>query len=135
MYYNNKKLIASIFWLVLGVALMALSIAGVLDSSMYSGMGGALAAVGFLQIIRNLKYRSDSGYREKIDTEAGDERNRFLRMKSWAWAGYIVIFAEGIGVIAAMIAGQHTIQLVLSCSVCLILIVYWCSYLVLKRKY
>ena len=58
-----------------------------------------------------------------------------MRMKSWAWAGYIVIFAEGIGVIAAMIAGQHTIQLVLSCSVCLILIVYWCSYLVLKRKY
>ena len=135
MYYNGKKLALSIFWAVLGLVLVALSVTEVLDSSIYSGMGGALTAVGILQIIRNVKYRTDSDYREKIDTEANDERNRCLRMKSWSWAGYITILIEGLGVVVAMLLGQHTVQLVLSYSVCLILLVYWISYLVLGRKY
>ena len=133
--YNNKRLVLSIFWAVLGVVLIGLSIAEVLDSSLYSGMGGALTAVGALQIIRNLRYRKDDDYREKIDTEMSDERNSFLRMKSWAWTGYIVVLTEGIGVIAAMILGQHMIRQILSYSVCLILVVYWITYMILSRKY
>ena len=46
MYYNNKKLALSIFWVVLGAVLLGLSVTGVLDSDVYSGMGGALMAVG-----------------------------------------------------------------------------------------
>ena len=133
--YNNKRLALSIFWVVLGVVLLGLSIAEVLDSSLYSGMGGALITVGVLQIIRNLKYRKDPDYREKIDTEINDERNKYLRMKSWAWTGYMVVLVEAIGVVAAMILGQRTIRLILSYSVCLILVVYWITYLLLSRKY
>ena len=98
-------------------------------------MGGALLAVGAFQIIRNVRYRKDAAYREKWDTEVSDERNRFLRMKSWSWAGYIVILTEGVGVIVSMILGKHEIAQVLSYSVCLILIVYCISYAVLSRKY
>ncbi len=133
--YNNKRLALSIFWVVLGVTLVGLSFAEVLDSSLYSGMGGALAAVGILQIIKNLKYRNNPVYREKVDTEVSDERNRFLRMKSWSWAGYIVVLVEGVGVIVAMVLGQHMIQMILSYSVCLIVFVYWLSYLILRKKY
>ena len=135
MYYNNKKLALSIFWAVVGLALTVLSVTEVLDSSIYSGMGGGLMAVGVLQSIRNVKYRKDADYREKIDVEANDERNRFLRMKSWSWAGYIAILVEAVGVIVAIILGEETIRLILSFSVCLILVAYWVSYLVLSRKY
>ena len=135
MYYNNKKLALSIFWAVVGLALTVLSVTEVLDSSIYSGMGGGLMAVGVLQSIRNVKYRKDADYREKIDVEANDERNRFLRMKSWSWAGYIAILVEAAGVIVAIILGEETVRLILSLSVCLILVAYWVSYLVLSRKY
>jgi len=135
MYYNNKKLVLSIFWAVVGLVLTVLSVTEVLDSSIYSGMGGGLMAVGVLQSIRNVKYRKDADYREKIDVEANDERNRFLRMKSWSWAGYIAILVEAGGVIVAIILGEETIRLILSLSVCLILVAYWVSYLVLSRKY
>ena len=114
---------------------MVLSVTKVLDSSLYSGMGEVLIAVGILQIIRNLKYKEDAAYREKVDTEAKDERNRFLRMKSWSWAGYTAILLEGIGVVIATILGQQTVQQVLSYSVCLIMCSYWVSYLILSRKY
>ena len=128
MYYNNRRLALSIFWAVLGVVLIVLSVTEVLDSSLY-------AAVGILQCIRNVRYRKDTEYREKIDIELKDERNRYLRMKSWAWAGYIVVLAEGVGVVVAMVLGKETVQLILSCSVCLLLCAYWISYLVLNRKY
>ena len=133
--YNNKKLILSIFWIVLGAVLLGLSVAEVLDSSIYAGMGGALMAIGALQVARNLRYRKDTEYREKIDTEVSDERNRYLRMMSWSWTGYVVVLAEAVGVVAAMILGKHTVQLVLSYSVCLILAAYWISYMILKNKY
>ena len=135
MYFNNKKLVLSIFWAVVGLVLTVLSVTEVLDSSIYSGMGGGLMAVGVLQSIRNVKYRKDADYREKIDVEANDERNRFLRMKSWSWAGYIAILVESVGVIVAIILGEETLRLILSLSVCLILVAYWVSYLVLSRKY
>lgn len=135
MYYNNRKLILSIFWMILGAVLLGLSIAEVLDSSMYAGMGGALIAVGALQVARNLRYRKDPEYREKIDTEANDERNSFLRMKSWSWTGYIVVLAEGFGSVAAMVLGKRELQLTLAYSVWLILVIYWVTYLVLSKKY
>ena len=133
--YNNKKLALSIFWVVLGIALIVLSIMEVLDYSLYAGMGGALAAVGVLQVMRNLKYQKDPEYKEKIDTEISDERNSFLRMKSWSWAGYIAVLVEGIGAVVAMAAGQHTIQLTLSYSMCLLIVAYWVAYLILSKRY
>lgn len=135
MYYNNKRLALTVFWIVLGAVLVVLTVTEVLDSSIYSGMGGALMAVGTLQLIRAVKYRKDSEYKEKVDTELGDERNRFLRMKSWSWAGYLTILIEGIGAIIAMVLGERTVQLVLSYSVCLVLVIYWIAYVILSKKY
>ena len=133
--YNNKRLALSIFWVVLGLVLFVLAEAGIVDSSYFSGMGVALAVVGTLQVIRNLRYRKDAEYKEKIDIEVTDERNRFLRLQSWAWTGYIVVLAEGIGVIVAALLGRELVMQVLSYSVCLILCVYWITWLILSRKY
>ncbi len=135
MVYNNKKLLLSIFWILAGAALLVLTVAEVLKEPVYAGMGGALIAVGVLQTIRNVRYRKDAEYREKVDTEVNDERMSFIRMKSWSWTGYLLILIEGIGVIVALAIGQHTVRLVLSYSVCLILVIYWVSYLILSRKY
>ena len=67
MYYNNRRLLLSVFWTVLGAVLLTLSIMEKIDSGIFSGMGGALMAIGILQIIRNVKYRKNSDYKEKID--------------------------------------------------------------------
>ena len=96
MNYNNRRLALNIFWIILGAVLLALSVAEVLDS-IFAGMGGALMAVGALWLARSIRYRKDAAYREKIDIEVNDERGRFLRMKSWPLAGYIVVLAEAAG--------------------------------------
>ena len=133
--YNNKRLALSIFWVVLGLVLFVLAEAEILDSSYFSGMGVAMAVVGTLQVIRNLRYRKDAEYKEKIDIEVTDERNRFLRLQSWAWTGYIVVMIEAAGSIVAAVLGQEIVRQVLSYSVCLIVFVYWISWFILSRKY
>ncbi len=133
--YNNKRMALDILWIVLGAALIVLTMTEVLDDSIYSGMGGALLAIGCLHMGRNIRYRKDPEYREKIDTERNDERNRFLAMKSWSWAGYLVVMIEGVGGVIAMILVRRDLQLVFSYQVCLLIFLYWLCYLVLKRKY
>ncbi len=133
--YNKGRFSLSIFWVVLGATLVGLSVAGVLDSSLYAGMGGALVIIGVLQLVRNYKYRTDPAYKEKIDVQLSDERNEFIRNKSWRWAGFVAVIVEGIGMVVAIVLGQETVQLVLSYSICLILVAYWVSWLVMSRMY
>lgn len=135
MYYDNKVLVLNIVYIIAGVVLIVLSVTEVLGNPVYSGMGGALMAIGALRLHRTIKYRKDEGYREKIDTAVSDERSSFLRMKSWAWTGYIVILVEGIGSIVALVMGERTIQLILAYSVGLILAVFCVVYLILGKKY
>ncbi len=135
MYYNKGRVALSVFWLALGIALLGLSIAGILRSEVFSGMGGAFIAVGALRVTKIARYKNDEVYREKVETEAKDERNRFLHMKAWAWTGYLVVMVEALGAVVALIAGQEDIQRVLGFSVCGIIIIYWICYMVLSRKY
>lgn len=134
MYYNNKRLALSIFWVVLGAALLILSVMEILDSSIYGGMGGALIAVGILQIVRIGRYRSNGEYKEKFDIEVSDERNKYLRMKAWSCAGYAMVLIMAVGSVVAMIAGQDLIQRVLLCLVALMVFAYWLSYMILNKR-
>ena len=128
MYFNNKKLALSIFWVVLGLTLFILSVAEVLDDSVYAGMGAALA------VMRNLKYRRDPEYREKIDIEAGDERNKTIRMQSWAWTGYLFILVAAIASVVAYFMGQLVVQQTLCYSICFMLVVYWLANVILNKR-
>ncbi len=123
MYFNNKKLALSIFWVVLGLTLFILSVAEVLDDSVYAGMGA-----------RNLKYRRDPEYREKIDIEAGDERNKTIRMQSWAWTGYLFILVAAIASVVAYFMGQLVVQQTLCYSICFMLVVYWLANVILNKR-
>ena len=135
MYYNNRRLLLSVFWTVLGAVVLTLSIMEKIDSGIFSGMGGALMAIGILQIIRNVKYRKNSDYKEKIDILEKDERCKYLRLKAWGWAGYLVVLLEAIGSVIAMILGEQLIMQVLLVSVALIVGIYAISYMILNRKY
>ena len=103
--------------------------------SYWSGLGVALVVVGALQMIRIIRYNTSPKYKEETDTAVQDERNRFIRNKAWAWTGYLFIFAAAIATIVFKLLGQETLMFFCSYTVCLILIIYWVSYFILKKKY
>ena len=134
MKYGKKKMALSIFWMVLGAALIGCNMAG-LVGEIWSGMGGGLLAVGGIQVYRQLKYRRNEEYREKVDIAMEDERNRFIRSKAWAWAGYLFVIIAAVGSLILRFAGKDELADMAAYGVALLVFLYWFSYMVLSRKY
>ena len=131
---NDRRIISCIIYIIFGVALMVLGILEILDS-FWSGMGGALIAVGVVRGIHILRYHNDESYRENMEIEAKDERNRFIRNKAWAWAGYLFVLISAISTIVLKLLGQDLLSVAASFAVCILVLLYWICYLVLKKKY
>lgn len=131
---QNKRLYVNILWLMIGSILIGLSFAGVVDEY-WNGMGMGLAVVGAINLIRYYRLNKNDVYREKIELEASDERNHFIRNKAFAWAGYYFVLIAAVCTIVFKIIGQELLSQAAAYAVCLMLILYWISYLILKRKY
>ena len=130
----NRRMIMYIFYALFGVALVVMGCAEMVDE-FWSGIGGGLAGVGVVRLIWTYRYNNNESYREKVDVATADERNRFIRNKAWAWAGYLFILLVGSSVIVLKLMGQDLLSMAASYAVCLMLVLYWGSYLILRRKY
>ena len=131
---KNRRMILSIFWIVLGAVLFGCSLAGQI-SDYWSGMGGGFIGVGIMQLVRNIRYLRNDSYREQVDTANADERNRFLSMKAWSWAGYLFVMAAAVATVVFQLLGKQELSMAAGFGVALIVLFYWVSYLFLRKKY
>lgn len=131
---NSKRLTASIVELLLGIGLIIAGTCGWIDEY-WSGMGTALIFVAAIWLLRSIRYKTNADYREKVDVAVQDERNKFIALRAWAWAGYLFVFIGAVATIALKIMGHEDLMMVTSGSVCLIVLLYWVSNLVLRKKY
>lgn len=131
---TNGRFIAMIICVLIGAVLFGLAFAGTLDE-FWSGMGAGLMTVGVLRIVQHFRTRNNEAYREKVETDIADERNQFLRNKAWAWAGYLFIIIASVATIALKVLGQDQLSLAAGWAVCLMVILYWISFLILRKKY
>ena len=130
----DKKNIYPIALLIAGLVLTGLGLAEIVDE-FWSGMGSALLVIGVIRLLRYYRLKKNDAYREKMETAVTDERNQFIRMKAWSWAGYLFIIVTALGTIIFRILGQDLLSQVASGAVCLMLVLYWVSFFVLKKKY
>ena len=130
----DKKNIYPIVLMVAGLALAGLGFAEIVDE-FWSGMGSALLVMGIIRLLRYYRLKKNDTYREKMETAQTDERNQFIRMKAWSWAGYLFIICSAVSVIVFKLLGNDLLSQASSWSVCLMLVLYWISYFVLKKKY
>ena len=131
---KKVRIIASIIELVIGFALVVCSGFNLVDE-FWSGCGVALIVVGALFLFRSIKYHTNKDYREEIDIKNSDERNRYLSMKAWSWAGYLFVLIASFGTIAFKFAGKEELMMLCSGAVCLVILLYWISYIIVRKKY
>ena len=129
-----RRIIPSIIYIILGIALFVLGALEKLDS-FWSGMGGALIGVGVIRAVQLIRLRKSEAYREKMEIEATDERNRFIRNKAWAWAGYLFVLIAAVATVVFRVIGQDLLSVVTGFSICILVVLYWVSYLILRKKY
>lgn len=131
---GNKRLIASVAEIIFGFILSALSFTGMIDEY-WGGMGTALVIVGGIFLFRQIKYKTNNEYQQSVDVELNDERNKFISMKAWSWAGYFFVIIAAAASIILKVIGLDEYVSFASGSVCLIIILYWLSYMVIRKKY
>ena len=136
---NRREFVTGIIYVVLGIVLLVTS--QVMDlgqstlAAIMPGMGGALIGIGAFRLYRGIRLEKDVDYRENYETEMHDERNAWLRMKAWSWAGYTFVLIACCGTIITAIADKPDLMKYCSFSVCIILVLYWISYLIVRKKY
>ena len=129
-----KRLYAAVIEIILGLALSVTGMAGIIDDY-WSGMGTALITVGVIQLIRQIRYKTNTEYQQSVDVNTNDERNRFLSMKAWSWAGSLFMMISAVASIVLKIIDLDLYSQIAAYSVSLIVLIYWISYMVLRRKY
>ena len=134
----NRRIIVQwilpILYVIIGATLGICGELGVVDQ-FWNGLGAALVVVGALRLIRQIRYNTSAKYKEETDTAMQDERNHFIRNKAWAWAGYLYIMIAAVATIVFKLLEQETLMFFCSGSVCLLLVVYWIVYFILRKKY
>ena len=131
---KNKDVIFGAIWLLLGLTLTILCCMETLDE-FWSGMGSALMVVGIVRLLRSYRLNKSETYREKRKVAETDERFHFIRNKAWAWAGYLFIIICALSTIVFRLFGKDLLCFAASGAVCLMLVLFWGSFLVLKKKY
>lgn len=131
---RKLRLIASIAELIVGITLVVCSFMNLVDE-FWSGWGVAMSIVGALFLLRNIKYQTNEKYREEVDIQNSDERNRFISLKAWNWAGYLFVIIASVGTIILKFAGKEDLMMLSSGAVCLVVLLYYISYMILRKKY
>ena len=131
---KKKDIIFGVIWLLLGLVLTVLSCLETLDE-FWSGMGSALMVVGIVRLLRGYRLSRSETYREKREVAETDERFHFIRNKAWAWAGYLFIIICALSTIVFKLLNQDLLCMALGGAVCLMLVLFWVSFFILKKKY
>ena len=127
-------MIVSISEILIGGVLAVLGFAKIIDD-FWSGMGLAFLIIGAIFLTRQIRYRTNDSYREEVDIKEHDERNRYIGIKAWSWAGYCFVLIAAVGTIVFKLIGREDLMMFASSSVCLVLVLYWISYMILQKKY
>ncbi len=130
----KRRIFVSLFWIFFGALLFVI---GTLEAedSFWSGMGTGFFVIGVMQVIKQIKYRTNAEYREKVDISEKDERTKFISGRAYAWSSYIYIITAAIATIGFKLAGYNELSLFSSVSICFIVLVYAVATLILNKKY
>lgn len=131
---KHIRLLVNLIYLVIGLSLSACALAGLVDE-FWSGMGVSLMIVGTIRLVREIRYKTNDSYRESMDVEANDERNKYIAVKAWSFAGYWFVMISAVATIVLKLLGHDDLMMMASGSLCLILVLYWLFYVYLRKKY
>ena len=131
---RKVRLIASVLEVIIGITLLICSFLNLVDD-FWSGFGVSFIIIGALFLFRNVRYYTNKEYQQEIDIQTDDERNKYLSLKAWSWAGYLFVIIAAVGTLVFKFVGKEDLMMLCSGTVCLIVSLYWISYMILRKKY
>ena len=131
----KNRLYIAISYLILGAFLIVYDLIAHPKNDFGLVFGIAMLVMGILRIFQYRRITSSDQSIKERQMEETDERNKMIAERARSWAFSLYFLLSGITVIILSFLGRHEIATPISYSVLLLVVFYWVSYLILRRKY
>lgn len=129
------RLIMGIVYIIIGAALTILNIFIQSKNDVLSVFGTIMLAMGVVYTIRNIRLMTNDEEMKNRKIYENDERNVMLYKNARSIAFYIYIIAAGIAVMVLYLCNLPYEAQIVAYSVCVLCVIYWITYFILRRKY
>jgi VIT1/CCC1 family predicted Fe2+/Mn2+ transporter len=130
----KTRLYTGIAYIILGIAMTAVSIICKIENQFISSLGLALAVIGIVRIRNYFIITKDDESVRRREIAETDERNVSIANKARGAAFILYIFIVSLFVIVMGIIDKSEIALWASYSVALLVAIYWICYIVYQKK-
>lgn len=129
------RLYTAIAYMILGAAMIVIFNVVVKDATPFlSSFGFALLVIGFANLRRyRLITKSEETIRSREIAET-DERNIFIAHKARSAAFILYTVLTCTAVIVLELLNQTELAMILSGTVCVLLVIYWVSYWIIRKR-
>lgn len=131
----NARISVGAVYMLIGVAIIALSAVNIIDNDFIYPFGAAFAAVGFVQIVKNIRLIRNPKTMERREIAETDERNVMIWEKARSLTLSVFSVLGGIAIIILYLIEQFFAGQIVAYTMYGLLTIYWICYLIIKRKY
>ncbi len=128
------RLWVAISYIVLGIAMVTVTIVSKTENQFISSFGLALAVMGIARIRNYFLITKNEDTLRKREIAETDERNVSIVNKARSAAFTVYILLAGIFVIVMGLLDKIELALWVSYSVSLLVLIYWVCYIVYQKK-
>lgn len=138
MDYKKKlkqRLYIAISYIVLGLILILTDILNHFNNYFIFSFGVALLVMGVIRLIRHRNITKDDKSIRKQELAENDERLLMISERAKSWAFSFSLTAAGIIVIVLSLLGYHDLAQPFAWFVCLMTVLYWICWNIIRKKY
>ena len=137
MEYKKKlriRLIVAICYIVFGLAFALVFTLADPSNSFFSGFGFAFVGVGIARIIQHFKITKNEDTINKQKIAETDERNIAISTKAGYAAFYVSVFLIAVAIVLLEIFKRGEMASALGLVMCVMLVIYWISYFIIRKR-
>ena len=131
----KQRLIVAVSYMVIGAVLVFTDAVTGFENVFFFSFGIALTVMGVLRLFQYRKITRNAQTMRKQELAESDERTRMMSEKARSWAFTLSITGAGVWVIVQNLLGHHEEALPYAWFVCGMVVLYWISFVIIRKKY
>ena len=131
----KQRFVIAVSYIVLGCILVVTGILMGHENSFFSVFGFSLLIMGILRLYRHRKIVATPQAMRKQELAEKDEMTLMIAERARSWSFSLSVTGAGILVIVLQFLGYHEQALPFAWYVCAMVVLYWISYVLLRKKY
>ena len=128
------RLYVAIGYIALGIILIATYALLKSDNDFLTSYGLALIVIGIVRIRQYFAITKNEETLRKQQIKESDERNIAIASKAKSISFYVCILLACVAIIVLEILGRPEISVILSASVCVMLVIYYVTYWIVRKN-